>query len=240
MTGGRLPLLLSLPHAGLAVPPEVAAINRLGEADIRRDGDEQAAAIYRPLRERVAAFVDTEIARAFVDPNRAEDDIRRDGVVKTHTCWDVPIYAEPLGEKRRRRLLERYHRPYHRELVRRARGMPLGIDCHTMAAIGPPVAADRGRPRPRLCLGDGGGESCNPELTAALARCLGEAFGEAVRVNDPFRGGWITRSRPGAIPWLQLEISREPWVTEGEKSRALAAALEAFAPRLLQVGGEGP
>jgi N-formylglutamate amidohydrolase len=233
---GRLPLLLSLPHAGLGVPPEVAAINRLGEEDIRRDGDEQAAAIYRPLRERVAAFVDTEVARAFVDANRAEDDIRRDGVVKTHTCWDVPIYTEPLGGERTRLLLERYHRPYHRGLVREAGGVGLGLDCHTMAAAGPPVGPDPGRPRPRLCLGDLEGASCDGRWTAALARCLAEAFGEEVRVNDPFRGGWITRSRPGGIPWLQLEISREPWIPAAAKSAALARALAAFAPFL---AGEG-
>ena len=91
----KLPLLLSLPHAGLRVPDEVAHLCTLTEREIAEDGDEGAAAIY-DLAGDVDAFVTTDVARAIVDLNRAVDDRRRDGVVKTHTCWDVPIYREPL------------------------------------------------------------------------------------------------------------------------------------------------
>ena len=45
-----------------------------------------AAAIYCPLEQYVGAFVTIDIARAIVDLNQAEDDFRKDGVIKTHTC----------------------------------------------------------------------------------------------------------------------------------------------------------
>jgi hypothetical protein len=93
----KLPLLVSVPHAGLAIPPEVAALNRLTAQEIAEDGDVGAREIYGELAPYVAAFVISDIARAFVDLNRAEDDIRKDGVIKTHTCWDVPVYERPLS-----------------------------------------------------------------------------------------------------------------------------------------------
>ena len=97
-----LPLLLSVPHAGLRVPPEVQAICTLSEADIIKDGDEFAREIYAPLETEVAAFLTTDIARAVVDLNRAEDDFHKDGVIKRHTCWDVPVYRDypPRGAHR--------------------------------------------------------------------------------------------------------------------------------------------
>ena len=41
-----LPILASVPHAGLRVPAEVAPRCRLTPQQIARDGDEHAAAIY--------------------------------------------------------------------------------------------------------------------------------------------------------------------------------------------------
>ena len=88
----KLPILLSIPHAGWRIPEEVQDICLLTNKDILADGDAGAAEIYIPLKEKVEAFVTTDIARAIVDMNRAENDFWKDGVIKTHTCWDVPIY----------------------------------------------------------------------------------------------------------------------------------------------------
>jgi N-formylglutamate deformylase len=134
-----LPLVLSVPHAGTAIPEEVSAINRLSLAEIEQDGDEGAAEIYLPLESEVAAMVSTPIARAFVDQNRSSDDFSKDGVVKTHTCWDVPIYIRPLTTVEVRQLLAKYHEPYHLKLNAGARQALLGLDCHTMAAVAPPI-----------------------------------------------------------------------------------------------------
>ena len=38
----KLPILLSVPHAGGKIPPEVADICRLTDKDVREDGDEGA------------------------------------------------------------------------------------------------------------------------------------------------------------------------------------------------------
>ena len=227
-----LPLLLSVPHAGLDVPPEVADRNLLTLEEIAADGDEGAAEVYRPLEKNVAVLVTTDVGRPFVDMNRAEGDIRKDGVVKTHTCWDVPIYRDPLPPDVVDVLIDRYHRPYHRELREAgARSdVLLGVDCHTMAAKGPPVGPDPGAERPAACLSSGDGTLPESWLVD-LRDCLRRSLGLRVSVNDPFQGGYIIRAHAKDLPWVQLELSRAPYLSQAEKSRRVIAALRDFARR---------
>ena len=228
-----LPLLLSVPHAGLSVPPEAEPFCALTRREIAEDGDGGAAEIYLGLEPLVAALHATDIARAIVDINRAEDDRRRDGAIKTHTCWNVPVYREPLPESVAERLIGRYHRPYHRRLAEIAAGNTarLAIDCHTMAANGPPVGPDPGRERPWVCLGYGDG-TCPRDWIAALKSCFEELIGPNVTINDPFSGGYITRQHSKEMPWLQLELSRARFRSDPAKSRIVRAALTSLASRM--------
>jgi formiminoglutamase len=223
-----LPLLLSVPHGGLRVPPEVADVCLLTPREVEKDGDEGAREIYA-LGKHVAGFVAADVARAIVDVNRAEDDIRKDGVIKTHTCWDVPVYRSALSPDIVQELIARYHRPYHRLLSAGAQnsGAVLGIDCHTMAATGPPVGPDAGRTRPRVCLSDADG-TLPGEWRSRLADCLEESFGKPPALNDPFQGGYIIRSHASEMPWVQLELSRGPFMTAAEKRERVLAALQRF------------
>jgi formiminoglutamase len=222
-----LPIALSVPHAGLEVPADVAALCALTPAEIAQDGDEGAAEVYA-LSAEVAAFATTGVARAIVDLNRAEDDRRKDGVVKTHTCWDVPVYRVFPSSDQIEGLLAAHHRPYHARLTAMAAlGARLAVDCHTMAAVGPPVAPDPGAHRPWVCLSHANG-TCPAAWMAALVRCFEAEFGPNVRVNDPFQGGYITRTHAAEMPWVQLELSRAPFAPDAEKRRRVLAALTAW------------
>jgi formiminoglutamase len=229
----KLPLLLSVPHAGLRVPPEVEALCILSEREIIEDGDEHAAAIYWPLQQQVEAFLTSDIARAIVDLNRAEDDIRKNGVIKSHTCWDVPVYSKPPSAEVIETLLQRYHRPYHGRLRELAQsGLKLAVDCHTMAAVGPPVGPDSGEQRPAVCLGDVNGTSLPREWSASMLECFKEAFaGYQVTLNAPFSGGYITRNHSKEMPWIQLELSRTPYLPNDEKSARVLQALRCWCER---------
>jgi formiminoglutamase len=222
-----LPLLLSVPHAGLRIPPEVKDLCILREQDIIEDSDEGAAEIYLPLRGAVSALVTTDVARAVVDMNRSEDDRRRDGIVKTHTCYDVPVYRDPLPEERIRPLLERYYRPYHRRLSEAASHVLAGVDCHTMAAQGPPVGPDPGVRRPDVCLSNGEG-TIPEDVLLSLAECLEAQMKTGVSINAPFKGGYIIRSHAKEIPWAQLELSRAPFADDEEKGRMVLEALTSW------------
>lgn len=234
----RLPLLLSVPHAGLRVPPEAQPFCRLTPAEIAADGDQGAAEIY-DLGDHVRTRVTTDVARAIVDLNRAVTDRRPDGVVKTHTCWGVPVYYETPPEAVIGRLLDRYYHPYRRRLSHGVSAdVQLCVDCHTMAAAGPPVGPDPGRPRPHVCLGNGDSEgrgtSTLPrEWMAPLLASFRAAFGDPVTWNDPFSGGHITRTHGRERPWLQLELSRAPFLSAAEKRRGVLQALTEFCHRVL-------
>ncbi len=219
----KLPLLISVPHAGLSIPPEVEELCALTPEQIIVDGDEGAVDLY-DLESEVVAFVTTDVARAIVDMNRAEDDRRADGVVKTHTCWNVPVYREFPPERTIEALLAAYHRPYHQmlsELV--SDEVLLGIDCHTMAAHGPPIGPDPGQERPHVCISNADG-TCSLEWVESLTHSFVQFFGSQVAVNDPFKGAHVIRSHAAECPWIQLELSRAPFMSNaGKRSRILQA-----------------
>lgn len=222
----KLPLIISVAHAGLEIPPEVQDYCILSSDQILQDGDEGAGKIY-DLRGEVTHFVTTSIARAIVDMNRAPDDRREDGVVKTHTCWNIPVYRAPLTEGMVQTLLANYYQPYHNRLSKLSQEVLFGIDCHTMAGVGPPLGPDEGQERPHICLSNAEG-SCSQVQLERLAGCLEEQFGFAPAFNKPFRGGYIIRAHAAELPWVQLELSRSPFCSLEQKHLGVRAALKKF------------
>ena len=228
-----LPLLVSVPHAGLEIPDFVRDRCRLTREDVIADGDEQAREIYE-LEKHVARYVTSEIARAIVDLNRPEDDRGRDGVVKTHTVQDVPIWSSPLAADEIERLLADWHRPFHDELraASRAGGVRLGVDCHTMLAVGPEIGPGAGIERPAVCLSDHGGNTCPRDWTEAMAECFRAQTEGVVSIDDPFRGGHIVRTHSAELPWMQIELSRSAFASVGGKRDVVLRALTAWCDHL--------
>ena len=94
----RLPILLSIPHGGTEIPPEVQDRVIISPADLFDDGDAYTREIYN-LGDGVAAVISANVARAFVDLNRAPNDLppgNPDGVIKSHTCYRKLIYRAGL------------------------------------------------------------------------------------------------------------------------------------------------
>lgn len=225
-----LSVLLSIPHGGDRTPPEAAAHTTLSPADIFSDGDACTRDIY-DLGEAVLAVHQAQIARAFVDLNRATDVLppeNPDGVVKSLTADRVPVWqggGPPpgnLGEV----LIDRYWRPYHDRLAELAAdpAVRVAFDCHSMAEFAPAIAPRPGEPRPAFCLSNANGATAPDSLLSDLADALAGAFDcprEDIRLNDPFQGGHVTRRHgarfgEGGIPWVQIEMNRrwylaDPW-----------------------------
>jgi formiminoglutamase len=116
-----------------------------------------------------------------------------------------------------------------------------------MAEQAPPIAAQAGQRRPLICLGNAHGESCPMPMAETLAACFREVFmldEVQVTLNEPFSGGFITRTHGNnPIPWIQLEINRSlylrpPWFDGAkwtisrdrlaEVSSMILSVLEAF------------
>jgi formiminoglutamase len=224
----RLPVILSVPHGGLTVPPDVALGFLLDPLTVLNDGDTWARELYG-MEGEVEAYIDTHIARVVVDMNRDPLDLppkNPDGVVKTVTVSGEVVWQN-LRKKDADMLIERYHRPYHLalEAATQNKKVRLGVDCHTMLATGPTGATDCGQVRPLICIsnrGNGLGEYAGETLTAptSLLVAFREALGRIlihedvdltdVALNKPFQGGYIVRhhSVGRKVPWLQLELSR--------------------------------
>ena len=224
-----IPVFISIPHGGTAVPGELKDRVCIGREDLFDDMDPFTREIY-DIGDRATAVISANIARAFVDLNRAEDDLppqNPDGVIKSMTCFKKQIYIkgkEP-DDRLRRELIRRHYLPYHRELreiTGRDRKIRLALDCHSMAAAAPPIAPDSAREikRPRICLGNVHGKSCEMETVEKLAHCFCEAFSlnqDEVSINQPFAGAYITRTYGNKpVPWVQVEMNRSlylsaPW-----------------------------
>ncbi|MCY4663145.1 MAG: N-formylglutamate amidohydrolase [Acidimicrobiaceae bacterium] len=226
-----LPLLVSVPHAGLWIPPEVEPICALTPEEVATDGDGGAAEIYA-FEAEVGAFVTTGVARAIVDMNRSRGNRKADGVVKTHTSYNVEVWKRPLSGAEIEGLLDAYHAPYHQRLTELGRSgeWALGVDCHTMAAVGPPLGPDPGTDRPWVCLSNDDG-TCPQEWIDSLRRCFQEQLEGPVTINDPFGGGYITRFHAAEMPWVQIELSRAPYMSDEDKRQVVLTALQRWTQR---------
>lgn len=223
-----LPVLLSIPHGGTGVPPELQDRLAIGTKEMFEDIDGFTQEIY-DLKDKVRHVHIADIARTFVDPGRAPEDLppeNPDGVVKSHTCFGKIIFRQNRRPDASEidLLLKKYYYPYHQRLQaliqEDGNNLKLCIDCHSMAETGPAISPDRGKERPLFCLGNRFGASSPDEAALKMKSCLVDAFElneEDVAVNKPFAGGYITRHYGNnPLPWIQVEMNRKlylkaPW-----------------------------
>jgi N-formylglutamate amidohydrolase len=226
MSTQKLPILLSIPHAGLDIPPEVTTRLAIDATTIYNECDLWAEQLF-DFAGRALAGVTMPIARVLVDANRPPGDWQNfDGAIKTRTSYGEDVYRPPLTQAEREQLQNRYWQPFQSQLDQaiadHGAEVKLLIDCHNMAQRGPAAYHDPGKPRPFICLGTFGDAAGNPAagksaptLSPALARAAAEAartiFGDLellepdaspapiVALNRPFAGGYILRRATDAL-----------------------------------------
>jgi N-formylglutamate amidohydrolase len=79
-----------------------------------------------------------------------------------------------------------------------------------------------------VCLGNVHGKSCPDAWLEYLGECFRQEFGDDVALNAPFAGGYITRHHAKEMPWVQLELSRDPVFSTREKGEKVLRALRKF------------
>jgi formiminoglutamase len=217
----RLPILISIPHGGTQIPPELEGKLALGRREIFEDSDPFTQQIYEP-KETAMYVVKATVARAFVDPSRSVSDLppdNPDGVIKSHTCFGKIIYKPGMQptQPEIELLLEKYYHPFHNEIQTivndRENNLELCLDCHSMEETGPAIAPDTGKKRPVICLGNRFGAASPDAMIQKLKSCLMMAFEldkTDIAVNKPFAGGFITRNYGNnPLPWIQVEMNRK-------------------------------
>lgn len=225
---GRLPLLVSMPHAGLKLTPSV----RDGLVPAARslpDTDWHIPRLYDFVRDMGASVVAAEYSRFVIDLNRPEDDQPLYAGATTGLFPATLFDGEPLFEHgkvpsaaERAGYLESIWRPYHdtlrNELARlKAQfGHALLWDAHSIRSHVPHLFDGK---LPDFNLGTFNGASCDAELAGRLQAVCAVAPGYTHVLNGRFKGGHITRhyGDPARdIHAVQLELAQSTYMEEVE------------------------
>lgn len=225
---GTAPLLVSLPHDGSDIPPELAA-RMTPEARRAPDTDWHVARLYAFARDLGASMLVPRHSRYVVDLNRPPDDTslypgqNTTGLCPAVRFCNAPVYLEgqaPDPDEVAARV-EAYWRPYHSALaaeldrLRAAHGRAVLWEGHSIRGSDLPFLFE-GR-LPDLNLGTAGGTSCGPAVQRRVERALAAQDNYDFVVNGRFKGGYITRhyGDPGnGIDAVQLETSQRTYMDE--------------------------
>jgi len=185
-----------------------------------------------------ATLLQALFPNTYIDANRHELDIDPDLI---DGVWPVPLefvsktglgllktvsrYGEPLQERKLTvaeitARLDRYYRPYHRELqaicdrMRAAEGFYYNLSCHCMSAVGAPTHADAGRERMDFCIGNLKGTTSTDAFIEFVAATI-RAEGYTCSVNTPYSGGELNRrygATDGTRDSLMIEINKKKFM----------------------------
>jgi N-formylglutamate deformylase len=247
---GHAPLLVSVPHDGSAIPPELAA-RMTPEARRAPDTDWHVSRLYAIANALGASMLVPRFSRYVVDLNRPPDDTSLyPGQNTTGLCPATrfdggAVYLEgqaPSADEVAHRV-ETYWRPYHERLqaelarLRAAHGNAVLWEGHTIRGSDLPFLFE-GR-LPDLNLGTDSGRSCTPALQARLEAVLAGQDGYDFVANGRFKGGYITRHYADldqGIQAVQLETSQRTYMDEAtfEYDEAKASRLQPLILRLLE------
>ena len=202
-----VPVIASVPHAGMYVPPE---IDRLFEEQHRRwlrNTDWYLPQLYSFLPELGVTMVEATHSRYVVDLNRDSSgelygNFSR-AVIAEKTADGAKVYIETPDLQLLADRIELYHTPYHGILRKtlaetlQCFGQAFLLDLHSFMG---PIDND-------VCVGDRWGKSCSAHVSDAFHEALDAAGFDVVR-NTPFAGGHIVRTYgdPPAVEALQLEL----------------------------------
>ncbi len=245
---GTAPLLISLPHDGIALPEDIAG-RLTPEARAVPDTDWFVSRLYDFARGLGASLLVPTYSRYVVDLNRPPDDVSLyPGQNTTGLCPAVrfsgdPVYLpgqEPSADEVAARV-ERYWRPYHDTLVQELarlkaeHGRVLLWEGHSIRSVVPFLFEGR---LPDFNLGTAGGASCDRALQARLESVLSAQHDYTWTANGRFKGGYITRryGQPSeGVDAVQLELAQSTYMDEsaGRYDRARATALQAVLASLL-------
>jgi N-formylglutamate deformylase len=238
-------LLVDSPHSGMTSPPDfVPAAPR---AAILSTWDAFVDELWAEAPAVGATLLAATFPRAYVDANRAPDDIDPDllaepwpeplaptaytrrgmGLIRRNALPDVPMYDRRLSVSEVAHRITTYYWPYRAALRQQLDalhdrfGTVWHLDCHSMKSRGNAMNADAGAARPDFVIGDRRGTTADPAHTTWVAEWF-RARGHSAQINDPYQGGDIV-ARSGAPEHgrhsIQIEINRALYMDEAPATR---------------------
>ncbi len=225
---GAAPLLISVPHDGIHVPPEILG-RMTPEGTALPDTDWHVAELYGFARELGANMLVANYSRYVVDLNRpATDEALYEGQVATGLCPQQTFAGEgiyrsaPAVDAEVAERVAKYWRPYHDRIaqtldtLREKFGYALLWDAHSIASEVPRLFDGE---LPALNIGTNGGRSCGHEMESAVFAAAEQSDYSHV-LNGRFQGGFITRHYGDPdkhVHAVQLEIAQRVYMDESTR-----------------------
>jgi N-formylglutamate amidohydrolase len=233
-----VPVLLSVPHAGRDYPAELLSNLRVPPAELMRLEDRYADRLVQSAIASGFPAIIAHRARAWIDLNRAENDLDIQMLSGAHNwpaiipsaktrgglgliprrlqlcgeLWRHPFSAEDVARRK-----EDVHRPFHKGIeailsaMRERFGVAILLDVHSMPPIAPRtgnIAASENPPH--IVVGDRFGRSASA-IYAELVMANIREHGLEVALNHPYSGDHILQAHGDpahGIHALQLEVDR--------------------------------
>ncbi|MGF6967016.1 N-formylglutamate deformylase [Paraburkholderia sp. WC7.3g] len=224
---GSLPLLISIPHQGTRIPPDIAA-TMTPVAQRTDDCDWHLDRLYAFAKRLGASMLTPAYARYVIDLNRPPDGANlypgqdTTGLLPVDTFDREPLYLDGHlpddAEVARRR--DAYWKPYHDALtgelaaLKAKHGKVLLWEAHSIRSHVPRFFDGR---LPDFNFGTSNGASAAPGMADALTALVERHGGYSAVANGRFKGGYITRQygRPEqGVHAVQLELSQITYMEE--------------------------
>ena len=224
---GRLPMLVSMPHAGTDIPDEVEG-SLMPCAAARADTDWHLPELYAFLEEMGISTISARWSRYLIDLNRPPENtnlypgLDTTGLCPLDTFGRERLYREGMepDQAEVQRRLERYWRPYHEQLqaeldrLKAQHGRVVLWEAHSIASIVPRFFEGK---LPDLNFGTAEGKSCAPGLEQAILGVARAQERYSIALNGRFKGGHITRhyGQPSnGVHAIQLEKCQYLYMNE--------------------------
>ncbi|MBM1815940.1 N-formylglutamate amidohydrolase [Pseudosulfitobacter pseudonitzschiae] len=233
-------VVFASPHSGRDYPWRFLRTTVLNEHQVRSSEDAFVDKLFECAPRFGASFLKAGAPRAFVDLNRAVDELDPAliegvrpkghnprvasglGVVPRVVANGRAIYRGKLSLAEAERRIDLYWRPYHTMLqqlldsAHRRHGQAVLIDCHSMPHEAMDSVVRGGMKRPDVVLGDRFGAAAAGEVVDRIEAAF-VAAGFVVTRNAPFAGAYITQAygRPARGQHaVQVEIDRSLYMNE--------------------------
>jgi N-formylglutamate amidohydrolase len=233
-------MIFASPHSGRDYGPGFLAQVILDRKAIRSSEDAFVDRLFEMAPELGAPFLCARAPRAFIDLNRAADELDPaviEGIVRaTHNprissgLGVIPrvvaggraIYRGKLTLAEVEARIRRFWHPYHAALAalveetRAVWGQAVLIDCHSMPHEAIEAHTRPGHPSPEVVLGDRYGAAAGREVVDRVEAAFAGAGLRVVR-NAPFAGAHIAQAygRPSrGVHVVQVEIDRALYMNE--------------------------
>ncbi|GHC50042.1 N-formylglutamate amidohydrolase [Gemmobacter tilapiae] len=233
-------VVFSSPHSGRDYPESLRRASVLDDFLLRSSEDAFVDELFGVAPALGAPLIAARVPRAFVDLNRAADEldpaliegVRRVshnprissglGVVPRVVANGRAIYRGKMSLVEAEDRIGSFWYPYHVALKglmqesRAAFGQAVLIDCHSMPHEALDIHLRPGQPRPDVVLGDRFGAAAGRDIMELVEAAFVGAGLRVVR-NAPFAGAYITQTygRPSQnMHAVQIEIDRSLYMDE--------------------------